>query len=119
MAVNIEEIKKLQEEALKKLPEQIASKTVKSLDEDEVLTKYKLALEELRKDGVNKIVSLKQEIAAARKNRMLEKPSMKKLLSDAKNKLPLQKRLRLAIKLLTRLLQKKPLPMQTKFLKHT
>ena len=58
MAINIEEIKKLQEEALKKLPEQIASKTVKSPDEDEVLRNYKLALDDLRKDGVNKILSL-------------------------------------------------------------
>ena len=87
MAVNIEEIKKLQEEALKKLPEQIASKSVKSLDEDEVLTKYKLALEELRKDGVNKIVSLKQEIAAARKNRMLEKAQYEEIVIGCKKQI--------------------------------
>ena len=82
MADNIQEIKKLQEEALKKLPEQIASKTVKSLDEDEVLRKYKLALDDLRKDGVNKILSLRQEIAAAKKNKMLEKAQCAEIIAD-------------------------------------
>ena len=82
MAVNIEEIKKLQEEALKKLPEQIASKTVKSLDEDEVLRNYKLALDDLRKDGVNKIVALKQDIAAAKKNKMLEKAQCAEIIAN-------------------------------------
>ena len=82
MAINIEEIKKLQEEALKKLPEQIASKTVKSLDEDEVLRNYKLALDDLRKDGVNKILSLRQEIAAAKKNKMLEKAQCAEIIAN-------------------------------------
>ena len=82
MAVNIEEIKKLQEEALKKLPEQIASKTVKSLDEDEVLRNYKLALDDLRKDGVNKILSLRQDIAAAKKNKMLEKAQCAEIIAS-------------------------------------
>ena len=82
MADNIQEIKKLQEEALKKLPEQIASKTVKSLDEDEVLRNYKLALDDLRKDGVNKILSLRQEIAAAKKNKMLEKAQCAEIIAD-------------------------------------
>lgn len=82
MAVNIEEIKKLQEEALKKLPEQITSKTVKSLDEDEVLRSYKLALDDLRKDGVNKIVALKQDIAAAKKNKMLEKAQCAEIIAN-------------------------------------
>ena len=82
MADNIQEIKKLQEEALKKLPEQIASKTVKSLDEDEVLRNYKLALDDLRKDGVNKILSLRQEIAAAKKNKMLEKAQCAEIIAN-------------------------------------
>ncbi len=82
MAINIEEIKKLQEEALKKLPEQIASKTVKSLDEDEVLRNYKLALDDLRKDGVNKILSLRQDIAAAKKNKMLEKAQCAEIIAS-------------------------------------
>ncbi|MCR4939513.1 MAG: galactoside ABC transporter permease [Treponemataceae bacterium] len=87
MAVNIEEIRKGRDEALKKLPESIASKTVKSLDEDEVLRSYKLALTELRKDGVHKILDLKQDITAAKKNRMLEKAQCADIIADCKKQI--------------------------------
>ena len=87
MADNIQEIKKLQDEALAKLPEQIASKTVKSLDEDIVLQKYKLVLDDLRKDGVNKIMAMRQEIAAAKKNKMLDKAQCADIIDDCKKQI--------------------------------
>ncbi|MBO4507791.1 MAG: hypothetical protein J5747_04070, partial [Spirochaetaceae bacterium] len=87
MADNIQEIKKLQDEALAKLPEQIASKAVKSLDEDEVLQKYKGVLDDLRKDGVNKIMALRQEITAAKKNKMLDKAQCEDIVDGCKKQI--------------------------------
>lgn len=84
MSEKMEEITELQAEALNKLPELIASKAVKPLDEDEVLQKYKAALEDLRKDGVNKINALRQKIAETKKNRMLEKAEADKIIIDCK-----------------------------------
>ena len=75
---------KLQAEALNNLPELVASKAVKPLDEDEVLQKYKAALDDLRKDGVNKVNAMRQKIAETKKNRMLEKDEIAKIVSDCK-----------------------------------
>jgi len=57
---------------------------IKSLNEDEVLQKYKTDLEDLRKDGVHKIVQKKQEIAAAKKNKILEKSERDTLIANCK-----------------------------------
>ncbi len=84
MSEKMEEITKLQAEALNKLPELIASKAVKPLDEDEVLQKYKAALDDLRKDGVDKVNAMRQKIAETKKNRMLEKDEIAKIVSDCK-----------------------------------
>lgn len=84
MSERMEEITKLQAEALNKLPELIASKAVKPLDEDEVLQKYKAALDDLRKDGVNKVNAMRQKIAETKKNRMLEKDEIAKIVVDCK-----------------------------------
>lgn len=84
MSEKMEEIMKLQAEALNNLPELVASKAVKPLDEDEVLQKYKAALDDLRKDGVNKVNAMRQKIAETKKNRMLEKDEIAKIVVDCK-----------------------------------
>ena len=48
------EIKSLKAEGLKQLEKDIASKSVKPLEEDVVLQKYSERLEELRKDSAHK-----------------------------------------------------------------
>lgn len=87
MSETMEEITKLQTAALEKLPELVASKAVKSLDEDEVLQKYKTALDDLRKDGVNKINEMRQKIAETKKNRMIEKDEADKLIASCKSQI--------------------------------
>ncbi len=57
---------------------------IKSLAEDELLKKYQDTLNNLRKDGVNKIMELRQSIAAAQKNKMLEDADRAKLIADYK-----------------------------------
>ena len=54
------------------LPEQIAqADAAKLLDEDTVLAEYTERLDALRKNGVNKVSALTQEIAAVRKNKLI------------------------------------------------
>ena len=72
-----EEIEQMQAESLKQLEKDIAAKTVKPLEENVVLKKYSERLNELRKDGVHKIVEGRQNIAVAKKNRMLDKEARK------------------------------------------
>lgn len=81
------EIEKLQADSLKKLEADIAAKSVKPLEEDEVLQKYTARLDELRKDGVNKILALRQEIAAAKKNRMLDDDVREKIIGEYKKQI--------------------------------
>ena len=52
-----EEIEQMQAESLKQLENDIASKSVKPLEEDAVLQKYSERLEELRKAGNKKEAS--------------------------------------------------------------
>ena len=55
---------------------------------DKELNEYSVQLESLRKDGVNLISALKQEIAAAKKNKLLSQEDREKLISaDNDNKL--------------------------------
>ena len=77
-----EEIEKLQAESLKQLEKDIAAKTVKPLEEDAVLQKYSERLNELRHDGVHKIAEAKQNIATAKKNRMLDAQTRDKQIAE-------------------------------------
>ena len=56
-----------------------ADMAIKPYEEDELLAKYKELLTCLRKDGVNRITELRQKIASAKKNKMIE-PEEKLLL---------------------------------------
>lgn len=76
------QIEELQKENLKQLEQDIATKSVKPLEENAVLQKYSELLDELRKDGVHKIVEAKQNIAVAKKNRMLDKDAREKLIKE-------------------------------------
>ena len=60
---------------------------MKSFSEDEKLKEYHAQLDELRKDGVNKAILLKQEIESAKKNKMLSKEELQNLISEKKNAL--------------------------------
>ncbi len=82
MAGYNEEIERMQMESLEQLKKDIASKSVKPLDEDVVLQKYTQRLDELRRDGVHKIVEGRQNIAVAKKNRMLDKETRSKLIAE-------------------------------------
>ena len=53
-----------------------------SLAENETLKKFHETLDELRRDGVNKIADLKQEIAIVKKNKMISADEREKLISD-------------------------------------
>ena len=77
-----EEIEILQAESLKQLEKDIAAKSVKPLEEDAVLQKYSQRLDDLRRDGVHKIVEGKQNIAVAKKNRMLDAENRSKLIAE-------------------------------------
>ena len=79
-----EEIEVMQAESLKQLEKDIAAKCVKPLEEDPVLQKYSQRLEELRRDGVHKIVEARQNIAVAKKNRMLDAQTRAKLIAEYK-----------------------------------
>lgn len=82
MAGYNEEIERMQMESLEQLKKDIASKSVKPLNEDVVLQKYTQRLDELRRDGVHKIVEGRQNIAVAKKNRMLDKKTRSKLIAE-------------------------------------
>ena len=57
---------------------------IKSLDEDEKLRGYSETLHNLRKDGVNKIADLKQEIFSLKKNKMIDSAEKQRLISEKK-----------------------------------
>ena len=63
-----EEIEQMQAESLKQLENDIASKSVKPLEEDAVLQKYSERLEELRKAGNKKEASELSKKAVAYAN---------------------------------------------------
>ena len=70
--MNIDELKTLAQNAPSDAP----------LAENETLKKFHETLDELRRDGVNKIADLKQEIAIAKKNKMISADEREKLISD-------------------------------------
>ena len=57
---------------------------VKPYEDDELLAKYRELLTNLRKDGINKITELKQNIVSAKKNKMLEPEDREKLIAGYK-----------------------------------
>lgn len=57
---------------------------IKSLDEDEKLRGYSETLHNLRKDGVNKIADLKQEIFSLKKSKMIDSAEKQRLISEKK-----------------------------------
>ncbi|MCR5607094.1 MAG: galactoside ABC transporter permease [Treponema sp.] len=58
---------------------------LKSLYDDELIKSYQDSLYELRKDGINKILDLKQKIAAAKKNKMLDYDVKAKMIEEYSN----------------------------------
>ncbi len=74
-----DEIAKLKESRLAALAANGAGIT--TLEEDEVLQKYHAVLHDLRKDGVNKILEIRQAIVAAKKNKMLDVETKAKLIA--------------------------------------
>lgn len=70
--MNIDELKTLAQNAPSDAP----------LSENETLKKFHETLDALRRDGVNKIADLKQEIAIAKKNKMISAEERAKLISD-------------------------------------
>ena len=87
MADFYEEIEKLQAENLKNLESEISSNSVRPAAEDSVLQRYSERLTELRQNGVNKITELRQEIVAAKKNRMLDEDARKKYIADSQKEI--------------------------------
>ncbi|AEB14264.1 galactose/methyl galactoside ABC transporter permease MglC [Treponema succinifaciens] len=57
---------------------------IKSLDEDEKLRGYSETLHNLRKDGVNKIADLKQEIFSLKKSKMIDSAEKQRLIAEKK-----------------------------------
>ena len=70
--------------AVKRIAELSSTDTValKSLNDDDLLKQYQDALYKLRENGVNKIMELNQNIAAAKKNKMLSTEERQKLIND-------------------------------------
>ncbi|WP_296662381.1 MULTISPECIES: ABC transporter permease subunit [unclassified Treponema] len=60
---------------------------IKSLDEDEKLRGYSETLHNLRKDGVNKIADLKQEIFSLKKSKMIDPVEKQRLISEKKDEI--------------------------------
>ena len=61
-----------------------ADNAIKPYEEDELLAKYKELLMALRKDGVNRITELRQDIVSTKKNKMLEPEERNKLIQGYK-----------------------------------
>jgi methyl-galactoside transport system permease protein len=80
-----DEIAKLKETRLASLATKGAGLT--TLEEDEVLLKYHAVLNNLRKDGVNKILELRQAIVSAKKNKMLDADTKTKLITHYKDEI--------------------------------
>ena len=55
---------------------------LQSFDADEILMQYQQTLNNLRKDGVNKVTELGQSIVAAKKNKMLEADERARTIND-------------------------------------
>ncbi len=64
---------------------------VNMLEEDAKLKEYSEKLFELRKDGVNKIAELKQEIFLAKKNKMLDAVQRKRIIDEHNDNIALAK----------------------------
>ncbi|MCR5290901.1 MAG: galactoside ABC transporter permease [Treponema sp.] len=60
---------------------------LKSFDDDSKLVEYSEKLNELRKDGVNKVTELRQAIAAAKKNKMLDAETRVKIINNYKEQI--------------------------------
>ncbi|MBQ9239017.1 MAG: galactoside ABC transporter permease [Treponema sp.] len=57
------------------------------LEADAKLQEYSAALLELRKDGVNKIADMKQEIAAAKRNKLMDAAARDALIAESRKKI--------------------------------
>ena len=64
---------------------------VKPYEEDELLAKYRELLTNLRKDGVNKLTELKQNIVSTKKNKMLEEDERNKKIEEYKQQIEVAK----------------------------
>ena len=64
-----------------------AENAIKPYDEDELLNKYRELLIALRKDGVSKIIELKQNAAATKKNKMIVKEEKANTLAAFKSEI--------------------------------
>ncbi|MFI3256673.1 MAG: galactoside ABC transporter permease [Spirochaetales bacterium] len=64
---------------------------VQSLDENEKLKEYSQKLSDLRKDGVNKVLELKQELFIAKKNKMLDIVQKERLIAAHKEDIKVSK----------------------------
>lgn len=60
---------------------------IPSLGADPLLVKYQDALAALRKDGVNKILTLNQTIGAAKKNKMLDAAERSRIIADCSSQI--------------------------------
>jgi len=71
----------------KQMNENASVAEIKSLDEDEKLRGYSETLHNLRKDGVNKIADLKQEIFSLKKSKMIDPVEKQRLISEKKDEI--------------------------------
>ena len=62
-----------------------------SLEDDELLQKYQSRLAEIRKEGSDRIAELRQSIAAAQKNKMLEDNERRNFIIDCRNQIAVAK----------------------------
>ncbi len=80
MAENINELKAQAQNRIASLGD--GKIDIASFAEDPILVKYQEALNNLRKDGVNKVTELKQAIVVAKKNKMLEDSERTSLIAE-------------------------------------
>ncbi len=71
---------------------------LKSLDEDIKLQNYLSILAELRKDGVNKVAAMQQEILAAKRNKLLDFAERSALIADRRQQIATAKEISAANK---------------------
>ncbi len=80
-----QEIAKIKADKTAELASAAAGKgEVKSFDQDELLPLYHKALNDLRKDGVNRIRELSQSIASLKKNRMIDEGTRRRRIEEMK-----------------------------------
>ena len=72
------------------------SKQVNLLEEDAKIKEYSQKLYDLRKDGINKVQELKQELVLIKKNKMLEEDERKKLISEHNKEIDAAKKIAVA-----------------------